>query len=540
MEEQKPVSQHDKTVPNKPNDGARFLRLMYVVVILNLIFAVGLFAAVLLYRTGSGQWQWPARVLAMFVFLTACGSLVLYKLTCRNHKVLHTIEAYLREFSASSDTGALAENMKPFPVGSNTSQAACGWNRLVEVFDRVQADKQQAEAENNTGKFSRSYDAQRFIGVLESLPDGIILADDSGNIVLANRSCEGMLAKPLSEFMYQPVMQLFEDEQARRSMAEVMDGKSLRPGVQFEVRLHPANHGTAAKHLRENTSKKAEDGQQDDYTALLVCCHRLTEAGGNSSLLVIMRDITQQKISQASQEDFIAHVSHELRSPLTNIRAYAETLLSDMVLDAGAQKEAFNVINEETNRLIRLVNDVLNVSRMETGTMTLNRGEVEMARLIQQGVNDIKASAGSKKITVQTNYHPKLPNLYVDREKIAVVINNIFSNAIKYTPEGGTVFIETSLDDRYLYIKVADTGYGIAAEDIDKIFDKFYRVRRPETSDIEGTGMGLATSKLIVCLHGGAIKVSSELNAGTEMVVKLPLTMTGPILGAAAGSNQAI
>jgi signal transduction histidine kinase len=534
MEKQELVSQHDKAVPN---DGTRFLRSMYIMVILNLAFVAGLFVTILFYRTGSSGWQWLARFLAILAFLTACSSVVLYKLTCRNRRVLHTIEAYLRDFSANQDARVPVENMMPFPVGSHVCEAARGWNRLVEVFDKVQADKQQAEAESNIGKFSRSYDAQRLIGVIESLPDGIILADDSGNIVLANRSCEGMLARPLSEFMYQPVGQLFDDEQARRGLAEVMDNKFLRSGVQFEVKLCPANRG-AAKHPRESTSKKAEDSQQNDYTALLVCCHRLTEAGGSNSLLMIIRDITQQKISQAGQEDFIAHVSHELRSPLTNIRAYAETLLSDMVLDAGAQKEAFNVINEETGRLIRLINDVLDVSRMETGTITLNRGEVEMARLIQQGVNDIKASAGSKKITVQTNYHPKLPNLYVDREKIAVVINNIFSNAIKYTPEGGTVFIETNLDDRYLYIKVADTGYGIAAEDIDKIFDKFYRVRRPETSDIEGTGMGLTTSKLIVLLHGGTIKVSSELNSGTELVVKLPLTVTGPILGTAVKNNQ--
>jgi len=202
-----------------------------------------------------------------------------------------------------------------------------------------------------------------------------------------------------------------------------------------------------------------------------------------------------------------------------------------MVLDASAQKEAFNVINEETARLTRLVNDVLDLSRMETGSLTIEKGQVMLDRLVRQSVNDLKALASSKKITVQTNYHPKLPNLYADREKLAVVINNILTNAIKYTPEGGTVFVETNVDDQFIYIKIADTGYGIASEDIDKIFEKFYRVNREETADISGTGLGLATSKEIVALHGGAIDVNSQLNQGTEMIVKLPLTEVGPVLG---------
>ena len=207
-----------------------------------------------------------------------------------------------------------------------------------------------------------------------------------------------------------------------------------------------------------------------------------------------------------------------------------------MVLDERVQKEAFNVINEETSRLIRLVNDVLDLSRMETGSLQLDKGEVLLDRLISQCVNDIKALAGSKQITLQTNYHPKLPNLYADREKLAVVLNNILSNAVKYTPQGGTVFIETNVDERYVYIKVSDTGYGIAAEDINLIFDRFYRVDREETADIPGTGLGLATSKEIVALHGGTINVTSGLDKGTEMVVKLPLVVTGPVLGPAAKS----
>ena len=249
---------------------------------------------------------------------------------------------------------------------------------------------------------------------------------------------------------------------------------------------------------------------------------------------ITLHDITQQAAGEASRGDFIAHVSHELRSPLTNIRAYTETLLSDMVLDAATQKEAFNVINEETGRLILLVNDVLDLSRMEVGSLKLNQDEVVMDRLVQQCVTDLRASASSKKITLQTNYHPKLPKLYADREKLSVVINNIITNAIKYTAENGTVFVETNIDDDFVYIKVSDTGFGIEPEHLDKIFQKFYRVDRQETADVQGTGLGLTISKEIVNLHGGDISVSSELNQGTEVTIKLPRRLKSPVLGLAS------
>ena len=113
------------------------------------------------------------------------------------------------------------------------------------------------------------------------------------------------------------------------------------------------------------------------------------------------------------------------------------------------------------------------------------------------------------------------------------MINNVLTNAIKYTPESGTVFVETNVDDRFVYIKVTDTGIGIAAEDIDRIFEKFYRVDREETAEITGSGLGLAICKEIVQMHGGTINITSELNKGTEMEIKLPLTQTGPVLGPA-------
>jgi len=504
---------------------------------------------VLLLMLGIYQTQWGGKILPPEYIQVAAGTsllltglvLVLFGRFQRHRRTVQAIEANLRELGHISGYEEVLRQLESFPSGAEMPIAARGWNRLVAAVDALRAQSLMKQTGENLGQFLCSYDSQKLLGILDSLPDGIILADAQGLIILANRSCEGKLGRSLSEFIGQSILALFDDPQAKTILEELLSGKNAQRDDFFEVVFTPRN-GDSFPPGQSQSSEEAEEPQnassledllQADGAVLWVCCHRLTSERENSDILLILRDITQQKVSEAGRDAFIAHVSHELRSPLTNIRAYAETLLSDMELDARTQKESFNVINEETARLIRLVNDILDLSHMETGSFRLDKGEVVLDRLVCQCVSDVRASASSKRITLQTNYHPKLPNLFADREKLAVVINNILTNAIKYTTENGTVFVETNVDDRYVYIKVTDTGIGISSQELDRIFEKFYRVDREETAAIPGTGLGLAICKEIVNMHGGTINVASEMNKGTEMEIKLPLTQTGPVLGPA-------
>ncbi|MBN2377530.1 MAG: PAS domain-containing protein [Sedimentisphaerales bacterium] len=508
----------------------------------------GLISAIVLtvrkYQRNVSEIGWNAAWIAALLMLPAAiYSVVLHVRAYRHRKMTHAIEANLVNVIKISDDQEALKSLSAAPVGARLTEACQGWNRLLSALENMEGQDGATSGQNNLGQFLCSYDSQRLLMLIDALPDGIVQADAQGNIILANRACEGMVGRRLSEFIGTSVVELFNDGQAKETLQRLIDLKDHRADDYFEITI-PAAPAAVAGVQEGSLPDEAEtsvaasyDSSQDSSTSLWVSCHRQVDAGEDGGLLILMRDITQQKAKEQGRDNFISHVSHELRSPLTNIRAYTETLLSDMVLDERVQKEAFNVINEETSRLIRLVNDVLDLSRMETGSLQLDKGEVLLDRLISQCVNDIKALAGSKQITLQTNYHPKLPNLYADREKLAVVLNNILSNAVKYTPQGGTVFIETNVDERYVYIKVTDTGYGIAAEDINLIFDRFYRVNREETADIPGTGLGLATSKEIVALHGGTINVTSGLDKGSEMVVKLPLVVTGPVLGPAVKSK---
>lgn len=490
-------------------------------------------------------------LLAILAILAVTAGAVLLVWAVRARWGQRGIWAMLSRAADAQDAQTCLECLEPVAVGENVSPAARGWNRVVAAIDSLRDGAFETVSAGELGAFLCSYDAQRLLGILDALVDGVLVADNAGLIVLANRSGEGKLGRPLGEFIGRPITEIFAVSPAREllegyltnaggadctfDLVVTAQGDMLGVGPLGQLHLpdeHDASEGAAIG------LKDIADAAQSGGTILRVVCHKLGGDDENSELLVCLRDVTQQKLSEASRDAFIASVSHELRSPLTNIRAYAETLLSDMILDASAQKDAFNVINEETDRLLRLVNDILDLSRMETGSLTLDRGEVVLDRLVRQCVQDVKGLAAAAQITLETNYHPKLPNILADREKLAVVINNILTNAIKYTPAEGTVFVETNVDDRSILIKVTDTGYGLAPEDVDRIFQKFYRVDRPETARIEGTGLGLSICKEIVMLHGGAIHVVSELNKGTEMQIRLPFKQIGPVLGPAALASQ--
>jgi signal transduction histidine kinase len=521
---------------------AALFRPTIVVCLLSAVTAVILAALFFLYQERIQiDGKWNRAIQGLMATVVILPFLLFFQLW-RQWKVqylLDNLRTNLSRLSESDSIGQDLSELSVFPAESKTPAVSQGWNRLLDFLDRLQEQIEVTYAESNVGHIVDSYDAQRLVGLFDALPIGILMADASGRISMANRSCEGKMSRPLSQLIGSNLKDLFDDLDAQSHLGHFLKKQASCSDDYFEVSVQAVlvktkNARATISDEDVNSSEQPVDtAEPAEISILRVSCHRTSTQGREADIVVTIRDITQQKISEASRDDFIAHVSHELRSPLANIRAYAETLLSDMLLDASSQKEAFNVINDETIRLTRLVNDVLDLSRMESGSMTLEKGEVVMERLIRQSINDLKAIAASKSITLQTNYHPKFPNLYADRDKLAIVINNVLSNAVKYTPEGGTVFLETDVDERFVYIKITDTGYGIAKENIEKIFEKFYRVQNEETAHITGTGLGLATSKEVVTLHGGSIDVTSELNKGTEMIIKLPMTVTGPVLGPA-------
>jgi two-component system phosphate regulon sensor histidine kinase PhoR len=247
------------------------------------------------------------------------------------------------------------------------------------------------------------------------------------------------------------------------------------------------------------------------------------ESGGHESHVWTVRDVTQQKLAEEMRDQFVDTATHELRTPLANIKAYAETLALADVIDVEQQKQFLNTINSEATRLARFVDDLLSVSSMELGSLSLNKQVTDLRRMLNEVLAKVRPQVEEKRLALEVTLPEKMPEPELDKDKIATVLVNLLGNAVKYTAPNGRVAFRVNITDKQIEISVEDTGVGIAADELDKVFEKFYRSSDPRVQEQTGTGLGLALSQEVVRLHGGKITVESEINKGSTFSMTLPL-----------------
>ena len=243
-----------------------------------------------------------------------------------------------------------------------------------------------------------------------------------------------------------------------------------------------------------------------------------------SAAMIAIDDVTQQRVADEARNEFITKVTHELRAPLTNIRLYTEQAIEDGEHDPQMRGRCLNVIGQEAMRLEGIVSDMLSVAEIEAGTMNLRKDDVRLEMLIEALKADYSAQAGEKNITLDFKLPPKLPVIHADRDKIGLALHNLVNNALKYTPAGGRIEVKVELTDGNLTIEVVDSGIGIADVDLAQIFERFYRANDSKVSEVTGSGLGLALAREVVRLHGGDIRVESEVGKGSTFSMVLPAT----------------
>ncbi len=244
-------------------------------------------------------------------------------------------------------------------------------------------------------------------------------------------------------------------------------------------------------------------------------------------VIAVLQDITEQQRLEDMRKEFVANVSHELRTPLTSIKSYSETLLDGALEDKDTAEHFLSVINSEADRMTRLVKDLLQITKLDNKQMKWDFREISLVDLIRSAVERMELEAKSRKQTLECFVMGDIPEIEADYGRIEQVAFNIISNAIKYTLEGGeiTVYVGKIYNDAYF--KVADSGIGIPEGDMDRIFERFYRVDKARSREMGGTGLGLSISKEIVEAHSGTINISSKVGVGTEVTVRLPVSQTG-------------
>ncbi|MBM4103422.1 MAG: PAS domain-containing protein [Planctomycetes bacterium] len=342
--------------------------------------------------------------------------------------------------------------------------------------------------------------------ILNSIQDAVLVADSQDRLILANPSAE-----KLFNFKF--------DSSRLPILSDAIDQSAL-----LDMMLKARNSRVC--HVRHELTIKA-DGENISFDCVLSCV--TDDAGRPVSVVAILHDVTREKEISRAKNEFVSHVSHELKTPLASINAYAEMLVDGEAQDAATIRQFCEIIQGQAGRLNRLIEDVLNISRIESGLMKINRQTNSMALILRDSLEMMQSYAKEKNITIHTPPSILFDQVYVDKDMMTQVVVNLLSNAVKYTPSGGQVTVQIEVNDveGTITVSVTDTGIGIPEQEMSKLFGKFYRVEANKNF-AKGTGLGLNLVKQIVeTVHGGQVFVRSQQGKGSTFGFVLPLAAAG-------------
>lgn len=385
-----------------------------------------------------------------------------------------------------------------FKKVDSTAAVAHGWNSLVHELG---APEDRPDLKQRLISVVESRKIGRHESAVDSLPDGIAETDIDGHITFINNAMAAILGEPDKESLIGTSLAGRLDVENHDELAEIFDERSQSRQVVTEMRQESE---IGKRVLRIGKHPIAPNS--DDPRAGQAWC---------------VRDVTQQKLAEKARDEFLNSATHELRTPLANIKAYAETLTLSEVSDIEQQKDFCNIINSEATRLARFIDELLDVSSIEAGSIHATMQRVEVARLLDEVVKKVQPLMIQKNIQLETLFGEKLPELSLDKEKFSICLVNLLGNAAKYTPEDGHVVFKAQVAQGQLFITVSDNGIGISDEDLPRIFDKFFRSDDERVHSEVGTGLGLAFSYEVAKLHDAKLSVESELNEGTTFTLQL-------------------
>lgn len=443
------------------------------------------------------------------------------------------IQLWVTEFPTPQPTGIL---FSAFALDVSAARQAERERSDLVRREQIALDLVQAE--------------RRFRDLLEAAPDGILEIDEQGRVLLVNAAAERMFGYPREELVGQPV-EILMPESARehhihhrqqyhaaprtRLMGSGMFLHAIRKnGSLFPVEISLSPHvGEHGHHVTAIIRDVTERRQAEDRIRELQQAYTEELAAKNRELEQRARAIER---ANRLKDEFLASISHELRTPLHTIIGFSELLTEQIEGELNAKQQRFlGFIRQDSQHLLELINDILDLAKIESGRLSLNCEAVEVADVFSEVCNSIQPLASNKHLTLD-NRIGSFPRVQCDRVRLKEIAYNLLSNAVKFTPEGGRIWMEAETvtdqaglaeDDRKhgsrLLIQVGDTGIGIPIEEQQAIFENFHQVGNTTKGVREGTGLGLAITKRLVELHGGEISVRSTVGQGSIFSFTLPL-----------------
>jgi two-component system, OmpR family, phosphate regulon sensor histidine kinase PhoR len=340
--------------------------------------------------------------------------------------------------------------------------------------------------------------------ILHSLHDPVIVVDEFDHVLLAKRAAEQVLG--------------FSCDQAQEGALADWLGPDHQELMEF-LRQSRKGKGDAIRRQIEWA-----DARVHATYDCVTCCVR-NEQGSDCGVVMVLHDVTRDKEVSQIKNDFVSYVSHELKTPLASITAYAEMLLDGEADDEPTRREFVAVIHGQAKRLNRLIEDILNISRIESGVMPVRKAPLSLALLMEEQIQMIRSFAEERHVQILGSKPIVCDQVLADRDMMTLVIVNLLSNAVKYNKPEGSITIETEVDEieSVVRVRVTDTGVGIPPDEAEHLFEKFYRAPA-NARRAEGTGLGLNLVKQIVeRLHGGRVFVESQVGVGSVFGFELPL-----------------
>ena len=375
-------------------------------------------------------------------------------------------------------------------------------NRAKETI-RLQLEKEKLEKERQRTLMDLGMEKSRIRTIIESLPNGLLVTNPKGQVVLMNPAFKNLFGISTGAALSKPVTSYIADEELCRLIMDISKGKY----IDFEdIPTYEFSQGP------------------DKY--LLARSHPvLGERNECLGAVVTFMDITTMKVLDRLKTEFVAKVTHELRSPLSTIHEQITQVIKDSAAEES-EKDAYILsrAKEKTQGLISLIGDLLDISRIESGSAQIEPISIRLEDLLKSIVDFLKSKAQSKNQSLTLILpEEKLPELNTDPMAMESIFGNLITNAINYTQEGGEITVRVEKGMGTIRVNVMDNGYGIEAKYLDKIFDKFYRVKNDRTRYITGTGLGLSIVKGLIESLGGSITVDSDPGMGSTFTVIFPI-----------------
>jgi two-component system phosphate regulon sensor histidine kinase PhoR len=342
--------------------------------------------------------------------------------------------------------------------------------------------------------------------ILFSISDAVLVTDAFDDLVLANDAAARTFGFDLATATRRPVANVVADETMVQLVREMRQSasKTGRRIVEYQLK------GTGNVSRTFKVTLSSVSNRADEPTGVVAVLH----------------DMTKEKEVAEMKNDFVSNVSHELRTPLASIKAYVEMLIDGEADDEKTKREFYDVIQNEANRLGRLIDNILNISRIESGLVKVNKQPQSLTVILKEAIEVITPQAKMKQITLSEQLTPIFYQTQADKDMLYQAVLNLLSNAVKYTPEGGQITVQTIVNEanHKAITRISDTGVGIPPKDLPFVFDKFYRVEA-NNKMAKGTGLGLSLVRHIIeTVHRGRIFVESQVGQGTTFGFELDLS----------------